>query len=731
MPFGLFGKKSGKSVDYKSRLEHKLYLARENPEPVFDLSDCGLKLVPSGIYSLCRVFRKEALYLQENQLTSLVGGGNLCDLSMLEILDLHSNCFVRLPDEIGHLRNLQVLNVSSNRLKLLPDSIGQLERLRVLNASSNHLKALPDSIGNLKCLQHLDLHDNQHLKVLPAALAQATRLKEITLDSVRFTYPPEEIAVQGVIAIMEFLSKELGVEHVSKPDTTGDSPVASHSSGVTDWEEKDRDFQEQKQQELLMLERNIEEQQKKEVELQTAKKSDAGRLLEDLMEQQSKLETEVLQIQRKREAERMSFVKQLQEVEENVNSVISQLLAMNALSDSRQLQHLLEMENREEQQLLNVAQAKYQSYQRKDVISAMEAILEEECHRERKLREYEEGRAEVTRTLLSQQVESDQQLENILGAQGQIKSELMGRLQKDEELQCAAVGALLERSDARSWGLVHQVSLVESQLAALTAVEMERKKLQMSEQVEDLSQKRVALSILLMDLLSQQAERRRQLLNTLTEMEKRRWVEEEGQSKDGDFWLRQYQRLLDSRPTCFVEMDQMLDPLLAHHLVAAGVIHCLPFLARWSQSKQALEDVTDSMLQQAGLTESEMRTAVLKAVRLYLDERAAAGKSENERPRTLGTDLRPQPSAPPASLQTPGTDFRPQPSAPPTEGEEEECGSAHNIAVAECVVCMDRKCEVILVPCGHMCCCIKCVDMVTACPMCRGTIEKKVRVILP
>jgi hypothetical protein len=44
---------------------------------------------------------------------------------------------------------------------------------------------------------------------------------------------------------------------------------------------------------------------------------------------------------------------------------------------------------------------------------------------------------------------------------------------------------------------------------------------------EELSQKRVALSVLLMYLLSQQAERRRQLLNTLTEMEKRRWVDEE------------------------------------------------------------------------------------------------------------------------------------------------------------------------------------------------------------
>jgi E3 ubiquitin-protein ligase LRSAM1 len=80
-------------------------------------------------------------------------------------------------------------------------------------------------------------------------------------------------------------------------------------------------------------------------------------------------------------------------------------------------------------------------------------------------------------------MESDQQLEDILNTQGQIKTELVGRLQKDEELQRAAVGALLERGDARSWSLVHQVALVESQLAALTAVEMERKKLEMTEQV--------------------------------------------------------------------------------------------------------------------------------------------------------------------------------------------------------------------------------------------------------
>jgi hypothetical protein len=39
------------------------------------------------------------------------------------------------------------------------------------------------------------------------------------------------------------LNAELGEEHVSQPDTVIGSPEASNSSGVTDWEEKDREFQ--------------------------------------------------------------------------------------------------------------------------------------------------------------------------------------------------------------------------------------------------------------------------------------------------------------------------------------------------------------------------------------------------------------------------------------------------------------------------------------------------------
>lgn len=112
----------------KAKLEHKLYLvsmirkikvlntiefsakiqARETPEPVFDLSDCGITQVPSGIYSLCRVFLKECLKLDNNNLSSFSGGGSLKDLHLLKILDVHVNDFNTLPNDIDSLVNLKV-----------------------------------------------------------------------------------------------------------------------------------------------------------------------------------------------------------------------------------------------------------------------------------------------------------------------------------------------------------------------------------------------------------------------------------------------------------------------------------------------------------------------------------------------------------------------------------------------------------------------------------------------
>lgn len=54
-------------------------------------------------------------------------------------------------------------------------------------------------------------------------------------------------------------------------------------------------------------------------------------------------------------------------------------------------------------------------------------------------------------------------------------------IQQDEDLQKIAVAALLEKSDVRSWSLVQQVLLVEGQLAALTHIELDRRKLQLDQ----------------------------------------------------------------------------------------------------------------------------------------------------------------------------------------------------------------------------------------------------------
>ena len=91
------GGKPKEKVDYKARLQHKQYLvsniwnnditilknylywlivlihfnsnfkAQESPEPLYDISDCGMKNVPSGTYIKVKMSLKEALLLQVNE----------------------------------------------------------------------------------------------------------------------------------------------------------------------------------------------------------------------------------------------------------------------------------------------------------------------------------------------------------------------------------------------------------------------------------------------------------------------------------------------------------------------------------------------------------------------------------------------------------------------------------------------------------------------------------------
>lgn len=81
------------------------------------------------------------------------------------------------------------------------------------------------------------------------------------------------------------------------------------------------------------------------------------------------------------------------------------------------------------------------------------------------------------------EVRNNYHLAEVVRDQKRSQEDLVNRLRKDEVLQRAAVAALLERSDARSWSIVQQVTLVQSQLAALTSIELERKKFEINQQI--------------------------------------------------------------------------------------------------------------------------------------------------------------------------------------------------------------------------------------------------------
>lgn len=46
----------------------------------------------------------------------------------------------------------------------------------------------------------------------------------------------------------------------------------------------------------------------------------------------------------------------------------------------------------------------------------------------------------------------------------------------------------------------------------------------------------------------------------------------------------------------------------------------------------------------------------------------------------------------------------------------------------ECAVCWSRPAQVALDPCGHLCACPTCADKLDRCPICRGSIDKRLRV---
>uniref|UniRef100_A0A7N5ZR44 RING-type domain-containing protein n=1 Tax=Anabas testudineus TaxID=64144 RepID=A0A7N5ZR44_ANATE len=671
------------------------------------------------------------LILHNNELTSLLPKG--CDISTLatlKVLDLHDNKLTSLPEDIGKLVSLQILNVERNLLKDLPDSVWDLKRLQTLHLKGNCLSELPSSVGSLSSLRTLDLSDNNIVQ-LPKALAYIRTLESFTLDAAMMSYPPPSVCTEGTESIQRFLCAELGEDYC--PPSQYLLPVLENESnsskqkcdcldGVEEtWQNKFNDYEkrkEQKQQEKLAFERHLEEKQKEHAQLLLMNNSRKENMINSVRQEQERLEQGVSLQQKTLEAERQLVLEKVRQAEDNISSRISNMLMdNNRQAKSAEFLQTMEEDRIRIEQLTAITQEETNSLRKREVAVAMQKMLSDSCAMSF-LQEASDCRR---RNLVSEACRSienmDRKFDMVLSLQVLDKSKAITQILQEEEMQKAAFQALQLQKDAVHGYIRNQIKLIEAELMQLTKLEIKRRSLDSENLQEILVEQRTALSDLLQHLMKQRDQREQELRQVLVELEHK------SESNQQNYWMIQYQRLLDAKPLSLRMQEAGVEKELVNLLCKMSAQHYLPIMAHHRVTTEALRHMTSSDLKKLGITEIGIQRALLNWAQDHQPE-GKLNTSNDEVRETIPTA--PSPTSPPflsniATIQIPSPPLTPgtpvTPSAPsPVEGP----GSS------ECVVCMETGSQVIFLPCGHVCSCQVCSNALQNCPLCRSTISQRV-----
>ncbi|CAH1270954.1 LRSAM1 [Branchiostoma lanceolatum] len=722
----LFGPKQSK--EGKRRMEHKMTLAKSSPEPSYDLSDCELTEVPSGVYTLCKVLQKEVLLLHSNFLTSLRGGGLLKDLCALRVLDLHQNRLSSLPDDIGELATLQVLNLENNKLTGLPEAVSQLQALQTLNCRENRLTDVHSAIGNMKSLRTLDLSKNR-VSVLPKQLCRIKTLESLLVDVKQMVYPPAELCEGGTAEIMKALCAASG--EVYTPPTHHLLPVldAGTRSGSTPMDtdkhlllqqEYDKSLQEsflnyeklkeQKRREHVELEAQLQAGHQEQMVMFSQASQARQNIITVMAQEQDKMDGELTDLQNRKEQEKQRLVQSLQIAEQSAAKLVRYLMETN--EKARKTEALLEAMERERiemEETVTSLHLEHENLRKKEVLAAMSQMLAENYNFEQLRQQYEATRDAVARHAQDSVSNDSDRIEVLLDGKQQNQTALVHRMAQEEEFQKKAFEALQLEKDIKHSRVTGQIALIEQELVQLTVVEMEKKALRMDVEQEVLCQKRTALTALLVQLLEEKQNREQELKKRLVEMESRRQAEQE------DYWLILYQRLLDRKPQQLVNKEAQVDVDVLKLLNCVGAEDYIPvFACHHIFTMEQLCQMSNRDLQQIGMHQFGLRQEIMTAAKKWQEE----GKKK----------VPDKQDSPTVSTPVPGSSAEAPPVAPPEPPAVPTAPARDTLArvITECVVCMEQNSSVLFLNCGHVCCCAGCAGNLEQCPLCRGDIIQRV-----
>uniref|UniRef100_A0A2K5XHD8 E3 ubiquitin-protein ligase LRSAM1 n=1 Tax=Mandrillus leucophaeus TaxID=9568 RepID=A0A2K5XHD8_MANLE len=702
----LFFRKRKPSEEARKRLEYQMCLAKEaGADDILDISKCELSEIPFGAFATCKVLQKKVLIVHTNHLTSLLPKScSLLSLATIKVLDLHDNQLTALPDDLGQLTALQVLNVERNQLMQLPRSIGNLTQLQTLNVKDNKLKELPDTLGELRSLRTLNISGNE-IQRLPQMLAHVRTLEMLSLDASAMVYPPREVCGAGTAAILQFLCKESGLEYyppsqyllpVLEQDGTEnsrdspDGPTDRFSREELEWQNRFSDYEKRKEQKMLEkleFERRLELGQREHAQLLQQSSSQKDEILQTVKEEQSRLEQGLSERQRHLDAERQRLQEQLKQTEQNISSRIQKLLQEN---------QRIRME-----QLMSITQEETENLRRREVASAMQQMLTESCKNRLIQMAYESQRQNLVQQACSSMAEMDERFQQILSWQQMDQNKAISQILQESAMQKAAFEALQVKKDLMHRQIRSQIKLIETELLQLTQLELKRKSLDTETLQEMISEQRWALSSLLQQLLKEKQQREEELREILTELEAK------SETRQENYWLIQYQRLLNQKPLSLKLQEEGMERQLVALLEELSAEHYLPIFAHHRLSLDLLSQMSPGDLAKVGVSEAGLQHEILRRVQELLD----AARIQPELKPPTGAVLTPTaPQEPPESVR---------PSAPPAELE---------VQASECVVCLEREAQMIFLNCGHVCCCQQCCQPLRTCPLCRQDIVQRLRI---
>ncbi|XP_060156389.1 E3 ubiquitin-protein ligase LRSAM1 isoform X2 [Globicephala melas] len=690
----LFFRKRKPSEEARKRLEYQMCLAKEaGADDILDISKCELSEIPFGAFATCKVLQKKVLIVHTNHLTSLLPKScSLLSLATIKVLDLHDNQLTALPDDIGQLTALQVLNVERNQLTYLPRSIGNLIQLQTLNVKDNRLKELPDTLGELRSLRTLDISESE-IQRLPQMLAHVRTLETLSLDASSMVYPPQEVCGAGTEAIQQFLCKASGLEYyppsqyllpVLEQDGAENSrdspsgPTDRFSSEEIDWQNRFSDYEKRKEQKMLEkleFERRLELGQREHAQLLQQSNSQKDEILQTVKEEQSRLEQGLSERQRYLDAERQRLQEQLKQTEQNISNRIQKLLQENQRQKkSSEILKSLENERIRMEQLMSITQEETENLRRREIASAMQQMLTESCNSRLIQMAYESQRQNLVQQACSSMAEMDERFQQILSWQQMDQNKAICQILQESAMQKAAFEALQVKKD-----LMHR---------------------QIRKQ-EMISEQRWVLSSLLQQLLKEKTQREEELREILTELEAK------SETKQENYWLIQYQRLLNQKPLSLKLQEEGLERQLVALLVELSAEHYLPIFAHHRISLDMLSRMDPGDLAKVGVSEAGLRHQILRRAQELLD--ATRARPELPKP-PQGEVLPTAPEELPEAVR---------PSAPCAELEAQ---------TSECVVCLEREAQMIFLNCGHVCCCQQCCQPLRTCPLCRQDIAQRLRI---